>query len=196
VTAGDPGTERSAGEVSNPGADLAELVALDHKQLFQLLAHFTEGTSAVWNDLLCEVANELVRHQVVVEQVLYPAIAERAPNGAEVVRQRLAEDVEALRLLAGLERGGRDRPGFEEMVGGMEAAVHRHAEVEELAVVPMLLDHLDHVELRQLVDRYRRAKSAAPRHAHPHGPDEPSDPIVPGPLPVLVDQVRAALRDI
>jgi len=28
VTASDPGTERSAGEVSNPGADLAELVAL------------------------------------------------------------------------------------------------------------------------------------------------------------------------
>lgn len=195
VTDSDAG-QRSARAAPSPGVDLAELVVVDHKHLSLLLAHLAEGASALWADLLCEVANELVRHQAVVKQVLYPAIAEHAPNGAEVVRQRVAEDAEALRLLGGLERAGRDRPGFEEMVGGMEAALHRHREVEELAVVPMLLDHLAQAELAQLVERYRRAKSAAPRHAHPHGPDQPADPIVPAPLSVLVDQVYAALRDI
>ena len=177
---------------SNDSNLIAALLA-DHHAVKELFGRF-EVTGTSQAELFCELTNELVRHEVAEEQVVYPEVRSVLPNRDQLANARIAEQSKAEGTLADIEKMDASSPAFIAKLTQLRVAVLAHAEKEEREVFAPLCSSVDLGRLELLGGAYEEAKAAARTHPHPHAPDTPPGNLVSGPVAALADQVRDAIR--
>ena len=173
---------------------IVSLVLRDHAKAAALLKGIEEQPLAQLADYFCNLRQELVRHEVAEELVVYPALRKHVRGGDQVAAACIEEQSRAEATMAALEDAPTDTETFRAALIALRAEVLAHAEHEERDVLPELASVISHDELRQLGGRYERALAMAPTHPHPHAPDTPPGNRVLGPITALLDRVRDAMR--
>jgi hemerythrin superfamily protein len=172
-----------------PTDDLISLLEQDHQAIRE---RFSELDGAAADDrphLFWELVEQLVRHEVAEEAVVYPAVRQE-PGGATVAEARVAEEAETEQLLARIEKLD---PTTEEFVGAVRdlyTAVLQHAEMEEQEVFGLLWANEEPGYLALLGQKFKGEKLAAPSHPHPHAPHAAVAHKFIGPIAAFVDRVR------
>lgn len=174
-----------------PMDDLVRLLEEDHRLVETRLSELDTAGPATRGELFWKLTNDLVRHEVAEEVVLYPALR-KVPGGDQVADARVAEQSEAEQLLAKMEKMDAESPDFVRELAKLKAAVLEHAKAEEETAFAMVLGAVGPDQRVELGKRYAKAKEAAPTHPHPHAPDSPPGNVVLGPVAALVDRVRDA----
>jgi hemerythrin superfamily protein len=173
-----------------PPVDLIQLLTRDHELVKERFAALTTGELGERGPLFWKLTDDLVRHEVAEEVVVYPTIRSAA-GAAEVADACIAEQSRAEERLARMEKEDPTTRGFMDEVQQLEGEVLGHAEHEERDVFP-LLRQLPGEQLVSLGERYTTAKTAAPNHPHPSAPDTPPGNLILGPVAALIDRVRDA----
>jgi hemerythrin superfamily protein len=115
-------------------------------------------------ELFWILADDLIRHEVAEEVVVYPHLR----LGSDEADERgLAEQVaieEQLTRMEDLPSGSRE---FREELAGLRANVCEHIEREERVLLSHLRGTLSEDRRRQLGHRYAEVKETAPHHRYP-----------------------------
>ena len=125
---------------------------------------------------------------------MHPAVKVMGDEGKRVVEQRLAEEHEAKKVLADLEKIGPEGAGFDELWHRFKLAVLTHANAEERELFPILEREKDQQNLQRMTDALVTAEKLAPTHAHPHAPESAIGNLLTGPFVAIADRVRDAIR--
>jgi hypothetical protein len=176
-----------------PTDDVISLLTQDHEAIKERLFELGCAEPAMRGQLFWELTEQLVRHEVGEEVVVYPALRHE-PGGEAIARARLGEESEAEKLLARLEKLD---PTTEEFLGAirdLEVAVLDHAQKEEAEVFPLLVAHEESGYLTLLGQKFKGEKLAAPTHPHPHAPDSPLAQKFVGPVTAFIDRIRDDAR--
>ena len=176
------------------GKSVIELLLRDHQKAERLLEELDSKSDAELPDYFCNLREELVRHEVAEELIVYPALREHVDGGDQIADACIAEQSEAEESLAALEKEDQAAPSFRSQLVELRQAVLGHAKHEESDVFPALQSQLDAQKLGELGDRYDKALEVAPTHPHPHAPDAPPGNVVLGPVAALVDHLRDKMR--
>jgi hemerythrin superfamily protein len=177
-----------------PTDDIVTLLAQDHETVGQRLSELESAAPELRSDLFWELVQQLVRHEVAEEMVVYPALR-HVPGGSVVVDARQAEEAETEKMLARMEKLD---PTTEEFVGAvrdLHATVTAHASKEEAEVFPLLLANEEPDFLTQLGQKFKGEKLAAPTHPHPHTPNTALGNKVAGPIAAFIDRLRDEVRE-
>lgn len=176
------------------GTSVVELLLRDHKKATRLLERIESTPPQSLAEYFCNLREELVRHEVAEELIVYPAFRKHVERGDAIADSCIHEQAEAEKALAALEKEDLAGDSFRDQLTELRQSVLAHAGHEEADVFPGLERALDPVELGELGDRYEKALAAAPTHPHPHAPDTPPGNVMLGPIAALVDRVRDAMR--
>jgi hemerythrin superfamily protein len=155
-----------------------------------------QGGPSQAREMFWDLTNELVRHEVAEEEIVYPEVRKAIPNGVRLANARIKEQSAAEELLAEMEKAGTDDPKFAVRLKKLQKAVLEHAEKEETLIFEPLEQRVEPDRLIQLGDRYEKAKAAAPTHPHPNAPDTPPGNLALGPVAALVDRARDAMHRV
>ncbi len=175
--------------------NVVQLLLEDHRSVERMFAAFENADPAERASLFWELTNELVRHEVAEEVVIYPALRE-VRGGDAVARARIEEQSEAESQLNRMEKLDPTSPEFMAELTELEAAVREHASKEEAEAFPLLFSDVPGPDQVVLAQKYASAKRVAPNHPHPHAPDTPPGNKVLGPVTALLDRVRDAANGI
>lgn len=179
----------------SPVDDVVLLLEEDHQMVERKFAELSEAGPSTRGELFWKLTNDLVRHEVAEEIVVFPALR-RLPGGDQVADARIAEQSEAEELLAKMEKMDAETPEFVGELATLKSAVLAHAKAEEETAFMMLRGVLDTDQRVELGKRYVKAKDAAPTHPHPNAPDTPPGNVVLGPVAAFVDRVRDAAASV
>jgi hemerythrin superfamily protein len=168
--------------------DIVTIVIRDHEALVGLLDSISSSEPSQRSDLFWTLSNELVRHEVAEEIVLYPAVRSCGDEGAASADAGLAQQGDVERLLASLDQTGIADSELPEAWTALTDAVRGHAAFEEAEVLPLLAQQMTDIERFTAGDHYAQAKKRAPTHPHPHGGRGT------GPLNAAFDRVRDAMH--
>jgi hemerythrin superfamily protein len=185
---------REVPNVSDSEISVVDLLKRDHQKVASRLARLDSVPVSDLESYFCELREELVRHEVAEELIVYPVVREKVPNGDSIANSCIAEQSQAEEELVSLERGEANSESFRSELDRLRAAVIEHAHHEEREVLPALSEHITEEELKALGARYERAIKAAPTHPHPHAPDQPPGNKALGPMAALIDRIRDAMK--
>jgi hemerythrin superfamily protein len=137
----------------------------------------------------------LAVHETAEEMVIYPVVEKEGDDGARIVAARRAEEDEAKKSLADIEKLDRDSTEFETSVATLRSSVEAHADAEEREVLPVLEQVKDADALARMARAFKVAETMAPTHPHKAAPESAVGNAVVGPFVALVDRARDAIRD-
>lgn len=170
---------------------IVELLMEDHRLVEQRLKEFDSAGASSRGELFWKLTNDLVRHEVAEELVVYPRLRD-LPGGGAIADARIGEQSEAEEQLAKMEKMDAESPEFVPELATLKVAVLKHAKAEEETAFALLRTGVSPEEQIELGMRYVKAKEAAPTHPHPHAPDTPPGNVLLGPVAALIDRVRDA----
>jgi hemerythrin superfamily protein len=174
--------------------DVVTLVRADHNKVETMFSRLdvTDDDSLV--EYFCQLREELVRHEVAEELVVYPSFRRNVPGGDAVADACIAEQSEAERALARLDKLEHEPVALRAGILQLKRDVLGHAQHEEREILPSLEAHTKAKDLQELGMRYRKALASAPSHPHPHAPDTPPGNVVLGPVAAVMDRMRDAMK--
>jgi hemerythrin superfamily protein len=181
---------------TTPGIDILDLLADDHREAESLLNRFESVPDVDRDQYFCQVVQELVRHEVAEELVVYPALRSDASGGDQEADARIHEQAKAEQMLAEMEELDVGQAEFQAKFVTLREAVLEHAKAEESGAFVMLRQSEDADARTKLGARYESAKASAPTHPHPHSPDTPPGNKILGPVAALADKLRDAIKGI
>lgn len=180
--------------------DLIAVVLREHRRFEAVFAELedTADEAVGRKDLVDHAIAELVRHEVAVEQFMYPAARSKLADGEAVVDHEIAGHAHAEEVMKRLEGLGPADPEFEGLLAELIADVRRRMAEEELVLLPRLREAYDAEERQHLGYKVLAAKEFAPTRPHPHAPQTPPANLILGPGVGLVDKIRDSLgsRDV
>jgi hemerythrin superfamily protein len=174
--------------------DIVKKLLADHQEVKAMFARIEKASPTQLGDMFWELTNELVRHEVAEEEIVYPEVRKVVPNGERLADARIKEQSQAEELLEKMEKEGADHEDFRADLQKLQKEVLAHAESEEQTVFAPLGEKLDAERRATLGERYEKAKAAAPTHPHPKAPDTPPGNMALGPIAALVDRFRDAMH--
>jgi|SRR4051794_17891677 hemerythrin superfamily protein len=174
--------------------DLIDAIVTDHREVEAVFDEI-EGSADQRHrrELVEHVIVELVRHSVAEEQYLYPTARKVLPDGDELADHELEEHAEAEQVMKEIENTEATDPKFDVLVGKLIEDIRHHLQDEENDLLPKLRDACDAGQLRDLGEKFARAKKMAPTRPHPAAPDRPPANKILDPGAGLIDRVRDAL---
>jgi hemerythrin superfamily protein len=179
--------------------DLIDAIVTDHRAVQSVFAEIeASGDPRSQRDLVEHVIAELVRHSVAEEQYLYPTARRVLPDGDAIADHEIKEHAEAEEVMKSIEKTGSSDARFGELVRNLIADIRHHIDDEENDLLPKLRSACNAGELRELGEKFERAKKMAPTRPHPSAPDTPPANKILGPGIGLIDRMRDALtgRDV
>ncbi len=176
-----------------PSDDIVSLLTQDHEAIRQRLSEVCDAPPESRKELFWKLTDQLVRHEVAEELVVYPALRD-LPGGREVASERQAEEAEAERLLASMENLDPGDDDFSRALAQLRENVLEHAHQEESEAFPLLLAHEEHAGLIYLAQKFKGAKLSAPNHPHPRLPSGSAAQKVLGPIASFFDRMRDEAR--
>ena len=175
--------------------DVVDLLVAQHHEIRNLFRSVEQGGENRSEAFACLV-RLLAVHETAEEEVVYPALRSAGPDGERIADARKAEEDEAKKQLADLEKTGVDGEGFDADFDVFRTAVLAHADSEERQVFPLLRRTHDAEKLTKMRSALERAEKMAPTHPHPHAPESAVGNLVAGPFVAIVDRVRDAIRGV
>lgn len=182
--------------------DGIELLRADHRKVVELFRQIEDipedapSASARMKKrraLFEQVSEELSRHAMAEETVLYPLLRSKVPNGAELVDHALDEHQQVKETLARLERMSLDNLDFEPEFRRLVTSVREHVKEEEAELLPLLETHCDADTIETLGTQLAAAKMLAPTRPHPNAPNTPPLNLLAGAGAAIVDRARDAV---
>jgi hemerythrin superfamily protein len=136
-----------------------------------------------------EVRELLARHETGEEMILRP-MTRRVPGGDSVAEGRMAEENEAKKVLAELEKLDVDSSEFDSMFQQFRSSVLEHADAEEREEFPLLRKGtFDEEDLFKAGGKLDNAEKMAPTHPHPSAKTTGMNYLA-GPFAAMVDRAR------
>lgn len=176
-----------------PRDDIVSLLTQDHEAVRQRLSEICDAPAEAREELFWKLTDQLVRHEVGEEMVVYPALR-GLPGGKDVAAARQAEEAEAEKHLASMEDLEPSSDDFVSALRQLRESVLQHAQREEADAFPLLLAHEEQGRLIHLGQKFKGAKLAAPNHPHPHVPTNSKVQKVLGPIAAFFDRMRDEAR--
>lgn len=175
--------------------DAITLLTQDHREVdalfkrFEQLGEEDEGEKRHLVDLMIE---ELSKHAAIEEQLLYPALRERAKNHDqdELALEALEEHHVVKWILNELLDMAPDEERFDAKVYVLTENVRHHVKEEQEEVFPLIRRFYTRQELEDMGSILEEAKKLAPTRPHPRAPDSPPGNLLAGPLAGLMDKGR------
>lgn len=174
-----------------PPEGLVGSLEQDHEEIKRRFADLESAGPDTRAELFWKLTDQLVRHEVAEEVVVYPALRQ-VPGGSELAEARTHEQAEAEQQLSRMEKLDPASEEFSSELANLKASILEHARLEETQAFPFLAGFASSEELVALAERYRTAKLAAPNHPHPRLPDTPPANRLLGPVAALYDRIRDA----
>lgn len=175
--------------------DIIELIDEDHGLIKQRLFDAQQASKDRKAAAFWELTQQLVRHEVAEELVVYPDLRE-LPGGSAIADACIAEQGKAERSLADMEDMDVTADEFDSALVELSTAVLAHAQHEEREVLSLLREHCTAEQLLELGGRYQKAKSSAPTHPHPNAPDTPPGNKIVGPIAAVFDRIRDEIGSV
>jgi hypothetical protein len=172
------------------------VLAADHERILALSNRLTGGSSVPpdWPVKRKAIADQLVmelsRHEVVEEMVFWPAVRERADDGAEMTATALQQERTGKRILNELARTSPGNEEFDTLTHTVAAMLREHISYEQNIVWPKLRLRLSAEDALRLGDALERAKRTAPTRPHPHVPANPRLLKTVAPVAAVLDRAR------
>lgn len=179
--------------------DIFTVLAADHERILGLSNRLTGGSSAPQagprerKAIADELVTELSRHEVAEEIVLWPAVRERADDGAGMCGMALEQEATGKRLLNELVKTSPGNEEFDTLTHSVAAMLREHISYEQNIVWPRLRLRLSAEEGRQLGTQIEQEKKRAPTRPHPHVPARPDLLKKVGPAVAMLDRARNAV---
>jgi hypothetical protein len=153
-----------------PGrADALSVLAQVHRGIQWIFARMNRAITHEELGALTEAAiTELVRLSVAEERYLAPAVRRFLPRGDELADRELAEHAAMERTMRDLERTGVSGDRFLPLLHGLARDVEAYFRDQENRLFPLLVEHIDPVELREMGHRIR-CLNGRPAANPPHG---------------------------
>jgi len=174
--------------------DLVDAIVADHREFEAVFDEIeASGDARMRRELVEHVIAELVRHSVAEEEYLYPTARKVLPDGDKIADHELEEHAEAEQVMKEIENTDATDPKFTERVDTLIADIRHHLKDEEEDLLPKLRKACSQQDLRDLGEKFERAKRMAPTRPHPSAPDKPPANKILGPGVGLIDKMRDAL---
>src|SRR3954453_6249929 len=156
----------------NPNDDVIAELIIDHREVDEMLTKLQAETLSPEErqDTMEQVITELVRHAIAEESYLYPAVEDRVPNGKAIAEKERADHQEVEEFLKQLEGEDPHDPASRPTLNKLVTDLHQHIADEENNLFPALRAVYSEAELKDLGDKVRTAKAAAPTRPHPSAP--------------------------
>jgi hemerythrin superfamily protein len=179
----------------SPDDDVIAELMIDHREVDEMLVQLQGNALSPEDrqDTMERVIKELIRHAVAEESYLYPAIEDRVPNGKAIADKERADHQEVEQLLKQLEGEDPHAPESRPTLTKLVTDLHEHIADEENNLFPALRSVYSEAELKELGDKVRTAKKAAPTRPHPSAPRGEMARKTLGPMVGLVDRTRDLL---
>ena len=177
-----------------PDDDVIAELMVDHREVEELFAKIEgEQDADDRQETFEQIIAELVRHSVAEESWLYPAIEDKLPNGKEIADKERSDHQEVEEMLKQLEGEDPHAPESRPTLTKLITSLRAHIQDEENNLFPALRAHATEQELRELGDKVRTTKKAAPTRPHPSAPRGELARKTLGPVVGLVDRTRDLL---
>ncbi|MFC1415836.1 hemerythrin domain-containing protein [Streptacidiphilus cavernicola] len=176
---------------TNAEPEVIAVLLGQHTRVKHLFAQVNSATGEAKQSLFDDLRELLAAHETGEEVVLRPVSQQAAGEG--VAEAHNAEEKEANKVLAELERLDVNSGDFDARFAEFEKAVLAHAEHEENEEFPAVRARCSEEELQQMGKRLLKAEKSAPTHPHPSAAGSPTGQRVAGPFAAMVDRVRDAL---
>ena len=178
----------------HPDDDVIAELMVDHREVEELFAQIEGEQSAEdRQDTFEQIITELVRHSIAEESWLYPAVEDKLPNGKEIADKERADHQQVEELLKELEGEDPHAPESRPKLTQLITSLRAHIQDEENNLFPALRANASAEELRELGDKVRTTKKAAPTRPHPSAPRGEMARKTLGPVVGLVDRTRDLL---
>ncbi len=174
--------------------DVITLLINDHRHVETLFGRVEVAaqTGAPREDVVQEIVRELSVHAAIEEEIFYPAIRQKLPDGDALADHAIEEHQEAKEILAELD--GKTPENADELLTQLISSVREHVREEEAQLFPRLEEEFSQEQLEAMGEAMEAAKKAAPTHPHPHAPSKGPGAVVGGTVAGLVDKARDAIR--
>jgi hemerythrin superfamily protein len=173
--------------------DIIVLLRQQHDEIRRLFAETETSEGKARRDAFDRLRRYLAVHETAEEQILHPQARRSLDDGDEVVAARLAEEHEAKRMLAALERLDPAGEPFETLVAQLKAAVLEHADSEEAEEFPAFQARHPAYQRQAMGVALKVAEAVAPTHPHP-GVESARANLMVGPYAAMLDRSRDVLR--
>lgn len=174
-----------------PKDDVVGVLLSQHARIRDLFAEVKSAEGEHRRRKFDELRGLLAVHESAEEMIVRP-VAKKAASEREATA-RNAEEKEASRVLAELERMEFTSEEFRSTLGELESSVSEHANLEERDEFPALIDHCSEDERIQMGSRLLAAERAAPTHPHPGAAGSTPAQWTVGPFASLLDHARDAI---
>ena len=174
--------------------DVVDVLTTDHREFLALISQIRSTADPEQRrELADQLIAELVRHSVAEEMLVYPAIRDHVPGGAEAVEHDTSEHKELEKAMKQLESTDSSGPEFLSVVDSIEVVLTDHVAGEEGEQLPQLRQHVPPQRLVELKQEVEAAKAAAPTRPHPMSPNAELFHKTVGPGVGMVDRLRDRL---
>jgi hemerythrin superfamily protein len=143
--------------------DVIGVLTRDHRRLENLLSELSSTAEPHERRRLAdELTIELLRHTVVEERHLYPAVRRQLPGGDVIADKELTDHTEIDKLLQRLATTDPSGADFEPVLASLINDMSAHIHDEEHYLFPSLTDHFESEDLVRLGEQVESAKREAP----------------------------------
>ena len=180
-------------------ADVFSVLAADHERIFGLVNQLTGGSALPSGSpkerkaIADRLVMELSRHEVAEEMLFWPAVRERAEDGAHMSQVALEQESNGKRLLNELAHVTPDNEEFDTLAHTVAGMLREHISYEQNIVWPKLRLRLSTEEAARLGEDIERTERKAPTRPHPHIPPDPGLLKKIGPATAVLDKARNAV---
>ncbi|WP_030423353.1 hemerythrin domain-containing protein [Streptomyces sp. NRRL F-5065] len=187
----EPGGRSRQGETAGPHDEDVVTILLDqHARIRTLFGEVRDSQGERKQDAFDTLRRLLAVHETAEEMVLRPAAKKTA--GKEEAEARNAEEKEANKVLAELERLDVSSAEFDTRFSRFEQDVLAHARHEEMEEFPAIESGCTPEQRRAMGKRLLTAERTAPTHPHPTAAGSPAMQWTLGPFASLLDRARDA----
>lgn len=176
--------------ITNSRNDGIDVLKEDHRTVETLFAKLESGID---QETLDEVIKELSVHATIEEQVFYPGLREKLPEGDALAEHAIDEHQQVKEILVTLGRQGADGEDTPALLAELMASVRAHVKEEENQIFPAVRAAAPSESLAKMAVLLQEAKTKAPTRPHPHAPSSGVGSMIAGAPAALVDKARDAV---
>jgi iron-sulfur cluster repair protein YtfE (RIC family) len=148
-------------------ANVIDMLTEDHKQVNAMLNSYDGAGVEARDRLVHEIIESLTKHTRIEDQILYPFIRAKVPDGDQLMDEADREHQEASDAIAKLSDLSPDDPAFDDAFQSLRDGVRHHVQEEEEEVFPKLTEATDEATLVELGSRLAQAKALSTRAPRP-----------------------------
>ncbi|PNG18170.1 hemerythrin domain-containing protein [Streptomyces cahuitamycinicus] len=183
----DPRRDKAAGKEKD---DVVAILLQQHARIRELFGEISGAEGDRKKEVFNELRGLLAVHETAEEMIVRPAAKDVA--GDEEAGARNAEEKEANKALARLEKLDVNSPEFDVQLAQFQQDVLSHAQHEETEEFPALESGCTPEQRRTMGRRLLTAEKLAPTHPHPTAAGSPAMQWTLGPFASLLDRARDA----